>query len=48
MNTHTGISLDERPYESFMESDFLPFKAGIRAGAPDTGAAAIRQHEEDR
>ena len=34
LNTHTGISLDERPYEHFMESDFLPFKAGIRAGAP--------------
>ena len=34
LNTHTGISLDERPYESFMKSDFLPFKAGIRAGAP--------------
>ena len=34
LNTHTGISLDERPYEHFMESDFLPFKTGIRTGAP--------------
>ena len=32
-DTHTGIAIDRRPYESFTESDFLPFLAGIRAGA---------------
>lgn len=32
-DTHTGIALDDRSYESFEESDFLPFIAGIRAGA---------------
>lgn len=33
-NTHTGISVDERPYEQFVSEDFLPFAAGIQAGAP--------------
>lgn len=33
VNTHTGIALDERPYEQFTEGDFLPFIAGIEAGA---------------
>lgn len=33
VDTHTGISIDERSYESFQNSDFLPFKAGIDAGA---------------
>lgn len=33
VDTHTGISIDERSYESFQSSDFLPFKAGIEAGA---------------
>ena len=33
IDTHTGIAVDERPYETFVESDFLPFAAGIRAGA---------------
>lgn len=33
VDTHTGISIDERSYESFQTSDFLPFKAGIEAGA---------------
>lgn len=33
-DTHTGIAVDERSLESFRESDFLPFKAGIEAGAP--------------
>ena len=28
VDTHTGISVDERSYESFQNSDFLPFKAG--------------------
>jgi len=34
LNTHTGISIDERPYGQFQQEDFLPFKAGIDAGAP--------------
>ena len=33
VDTHTGIALDERPYEQFETSDFLPFRAGIEAGA---------------
>ncbi|MBR3704323.1 MAG: beta-hexosaminidase [Oscillospiraceae bacterium] len=33
IDTHTGIAVDERPYKTFVESDFLPFAAGIRAGA---------------
>ena len=32
-DTHTGIAVDERPYETFQTSDFLPFQAGIQAGA---------------
>ena len=32
-DTHTGIAYDERPYETFVNSDFLPFQAGIHAGA---------------
>ena len=33
VDTHTGIAIDERPLDSFRESDFLPFEAGIAAGA---------------
>ena len=32
-DTHTGIAYDDRPYETFVNSDFLPFQAGIDAGA---------------
>ncbi len=32
-DTHTGIAYDKRPDETFAESDFLPFAAGITAGA---------------
>ena len=32
-DTHTGIAVDERPYEQFEQCDFLPFRAGIDAGA---------------
>lgn len=32
-DTHTGISIDNRTLETFKENDFLPFKAGIKAGA---------------
>lgn len=33
-DTHTGIARDTRPFEDFETSDFLPFRAGIEAGAP--------------
>lgn len=32
-DTHTGVAIDERPCEQFAAEDFLPFRAGIRAGA---------------
>ena len=32
-DTHTGIAVDERPYDQFLTADFLPFRAGIEAGA---------------
>lgn len=37
-DTHTGIALDQRPMEAFLESDFLPFRAGAAAGE---GTAAV-------
>lgn len=33
VDTHTGIAIDNRPLSKFRESDFLPFKSGIDAGA---------------
>ena len=38
VDTHTGIAVDQRPLETFEESDFLPFSAGIEAGE---GTAAV-------
>lgn len=32
-DTHTGSAYDSRPLETFESSDFLPFEAGIQAGA---------------
>ena len=32
-DTHTGVAYDERSYETFETSDFLPFRAGIESGA---------------
>lgn len=32
-DTHTGIAHDSRPYSTFEQQDFLPFQAGIDAGA---------------
>ncbi len=32
-DSHKGLVYDERSYESFVQSDFLPFIAGIEAGA---------------
>lgn len=33
LDTHTGSSLDKRTLEEFQEKDFIPFIAGIKAGA---------------
>lgn len=32
-DTHKGIAIDNRSYEEFVRNDFLPFIAGIEAGA---------------
>ncbi len=32
-DTHEGIAYDNRSYQSFLESDFQPFRAGIDSGA---------------
>ncbi|ALV21636.1 MAG: glycoside hydrolase family 3 N-terminal domain-containing protein [Carnobacterium sp.] len=32
-DTHVGIAYDNRPSETFEKNDFIPFEAGIRAGA---------------
>ncbi len=32
-DTHTGVSHDTRSFQAFQKSDFLPFEAGIKAGA---------------
>ena len=32
-DTHTGIAVDNRPLEEFINKDFLPFNAGIAEGA---------------
>ncbi|MPM23288.1 Beta-hexosaminidase [bioreactor metagenome] len=32
-DTHTGSAIDIRPLEAFTAGDFLPFEAGIKAGA---------------
>lgn len=34
VDTHTGIAIDNRPYKTFEDVDFLPFEKGIEAGAP--------------
>lgn len=33
-DTHTGIAIDERSYEEFVENDFLPFQSGIEEKVP--------------
>ena len=33
VDTHTGIAVDERPWERFMIHDFAPFREGILCGA---------------
>ncbi len=32
-DTHTAIVHDDREYETFLNSDFIPFRAGIESGA---------------
>ncbi|MEI8216010.1 MAG: glycoside hydrolase family 3 N-terminal domain-containing protein [Eubacteriales bacterium] len=32
VDTHTGIAIDNRSYDSFVNSDFIPFRAGIESG----------------
>ena len=34
VDTHTGVAIDNRDYQTFTESDYLPFKAGIEATVP--------------
>lgn len=33
VDTHTGVAVDQRPWEQFAEEDLLPFRAGVEAGA---------------
>ena len=33
-DTHTGVAIDNRSYESLKDNDYLPFKAGIEAKVP--------------
>ena len=39
-DTHTGIAVDDRPYEEFVNSDFLPFLSGMAASG-DTTAVLV-------
>ncbi len=34
VDTHDGIAIDNRSYDTFINSDYLPFKSGIEAGVP--------------
>lgn len=34
VDTHTGIAIDNRSYENFVNNDYLPFKSGIEARVP--------------
>ena len=34
VDTHTGIAIDERSYENFVENDYLPFEEGIKNKVP--------------
>ena len=33
-DTHTGIAIDERDYDNFVNNDYLPFIEGIKEGVP--------------
>lgn len=34
VDTHTGIAIDERSYDTFVQNDYLPFQAGINEKVP--------------
>ena len=34
VDTHTGVAVDERSYQNFLERDYKPFESGIEAGVP--------------
>ena len=34
VDTHTGVAIDERSYENFVENDYLPFESGIKNKVP--------------
>ncbi len=34
VDTHTGIAIDERSYDNFLNNDYLPFEEGIKRGVP--------------
>lgn len=34
IDTHTGVAIDERSYETFVEEDYLPFISGIEEKVP--------------
>lgn len=34
VDTHTGVAIDNRSYESISNNDYLPFKSGIEEGVP--------------
>ena len=34
VDTHNGMAIDNRSYDTFTNSDYLPFKSGIEAGVP--------------
>ncbi len=34
VDTHTGVAIDMRSYESFVDNDYLPFQSGIEARVP--------------
>lgn len=34
VDTHTGVAIDNRSYDNFLQSDFLPFESGIDEGVP--------------
>ncbi|WP_409967065.1 glycoside hydrolase family 3 N-terminal domain-containing protein [Bengtsoniella intestinalis] len=40
IDTHTGIAVDNRTVDSFLESDFLPFQAGVDT-APNTTSILV-------
>ena len=34
VDTHTGVAVDERSYQNFLDRDYKPFRSGIDAGVP--------------